>query len=88
MRGLQNSLLGGYPSLILLVELLVLGDLFFELAEGGLKGRLLQSLGFLVVVDLASRYQLVERLVRILGNDGVDLLSSVLQNNHSVFSRS
>lgn len=49
-----------------------------------MKGGLLQGLGFLVVVDLARGYELVERLVGILCNYRVDFLRSVLEER--VFS--
>jgi len=60
-------------SLVLLVELLVLGDLLLELGEGGVEGWLLQDLGLLVGVDLASSYQFIEGLSGVLFEDVVDL---------------
>ncbi len=78
MRGLQSRLFGGYSVLILLIELFILVDLFFELGKGSLERGFLQSLGFLVVVDLAGGYKLVERLIRVLGNNRVNFLGSVL----------
>lgn len=60
-------------SLVLLVELLVLGDLLLELGEGGVEGRLLQDLCLLVGVDLAGSYQFIEGLSRVLFEDIVDL---------------
>lgn len=64
--------------MILLIELFILVDLFFELGKGSLERGFLQSLGFLVVVDLAGGYKLVERLIRVLGNNRVNFLGSVL----------
>lgn len=59
-------------SLVLLVELLVLGDLLLELGEGGVEGWLLEDLCLLVGVDLASGYQFVEGLSGVLFEDIVD----------------
>lgn len=60
-------------SLVLLVELLVLCNLFLKLAEGGLEGWLLEDLCLLVGIDLASSYQFVESLSGVLFEDIIDL---------------
>jgi len=53
------------------VELLVLGELLFQLDKLGLQGGLLQVLRLLVCVDDFQRHELVEWLVAVFGNQGV-----------------
>ena len=45
-----------------------------------MKGGLLQELGLLVGIDLAGRYQLVEGLVRVIGDDVVNFGGIGLEN--------
>jgi hypothetical protein len=52
--------------------------LLLELCDSCLKSGLLQSLGFLVGIDLLLRHKVVQGFVWVLGDDGVDLGSRVL----------
>lgn len=56
----------------------VVTNLLLGLGNGGLKGRLLQDLGLLVVVDLLLLNQLIKRLIGIFSDDGVDFGERVL----------
>jgi hypothetical protein len=58
----------------LLVDLLVLCELFLDLNNLGLQAWLLLDLGFLVGVDGLTGDKLVEGLAGVLGYDLVDLL--------------
>lgn len=55
-----------------------MGDLFFGIGDNTQKGSLSEMLGLLVTVDLLFLDELVERLVRIFGEDGVDLCAGIL----------
>jgi hypothetical protein len=51
----------------------VLGELLLELEQLGLQGRLLEVGGLLVGVDDLGENKVIERLVVMLGDDGIDL---------------
>lgn len=78
MRLDKRSLLSSQTVLVLDSELFVVTNLLLDLGNGGLKGRLLQNLGLLVVVDLLLLNQLIKRLVGVFSNDGVDFGEGVL----------
>lgn len=75
----QVRFLSRQTLLILGSKLLVDGDLFFDLSSGLLKGSLSLVLGLLVTVDLLIRDQLIERLIFVLGEDGIDLGAGILK---------
>lgn len=78
MRLDKRSLLSSQTVLVLDSELFVVTNLLLGLGNGGLKGRLLQDLGLLVVVDLLLLNQLIKRLIGIFSDDGVDFGERVL----------
>ena len=78
MRLDKRSLLSSQTVLVLDSELFVVTNLLLSLGNGGLKGRLLQDLGLLVVVDLLLLNQFIKRLVGVFSNDGVDFGEGVL----------
>lgn len=57
---LQLSLLADQPFLVIGSEALELGNLFLDLSNSGLEGRLLQGLSLLIDVDLLLRDELVQ----------------------------
>jgi hypothetical protein len=59
-------------------ELFVVANLLLGLGNGCLKGRLLQDLCLLVIVDLLLLNQLIKRLVGVFSDDGVDFSEGVL----------
>ena len=84
MHLLKFVLLGCEAALILVVELLDLLELLLELGELRLQARLLLDLRLLVGIELACSQQLVERLARVLGEDGISLGAGGLRSRGSV----
>lgn len=78
MRLDKRSLLSSQTVLVLDSELFVVTNLLLGLGNGGLKGRLLQDLSLLVVVDLLLFNQFIQRLVGVFSDDGVDFGEGVL----------
>lgn len=78
MRLDKRSLLSSQTVLVLDSKLFVVANLLLGLSNGGLKGRPLQDLCLLVVVDLLLLDQFIKRLVGVLGDDGVDFGEGVL----------
>ena len=70
-RLLEGGLLGGETCPVILVDLLVLGELFLDLGKLSLELGLLETLGSLVGVDHLELDELVKGLVLVLGDDGV-----------------
>lgn len=56
----------------------VVTNLLLGLGNSGLKGRLLQDLGLLVVVDLLLLNQFIKRFVGVFSDDGVDFGEGIL----------
>jgi hypothetical protein len=84
----QARVLSGHARLVVGIDLLVLGNLFFELSERGLESGLLGGLSLLVGVDLAGFEKFVQRLARVLGEDRVQLGHGVLSLVNLVWSGS
>jgi hypothetical protein len=77
---LQGSLLAHQSLLVLVSDLLIVCNLFFNLRNAGLEGGFLQGLRLLIVVNLLLFDQLVERFALVLGEDGVNLGGSILES--------
>jgi hypothetical protein len=77
------GLLGSQTLFILGSKLFVVGDLLFSLGNGSLESRFLQVLGLLVVVDLLLLDELVKRLSRVFGEDGIDFGAGILKRRSS-----
>ena len=75
----QLRLLGHQTLLILGSEVLVMADLLFSLGSSSLQSTFPQVLGPLVTVDLLLLDQLVKRLIRVFGKDGIDLGTGILR---------
>lgn len=73
---------------MLLVNLLVLSELFLKLEELSLEGGLLEVGGFLIGVDYLLRNELVECLCAVLGYEVVDFSSIGLEGTVSGDDRS
>jgi hypothetical protein len=69
----QSLLLLSQADPVFLVDLPVLGELLLELEQLRLQGRLLEVGGLLVGVDDLGENKVIERLVVMLGDDGIDL---------------
>jgi hypothetical protein len=82
----QVRVLSGHARLVVGIDLLVLGNLFFQLGERGLETGLLRGLSLLVGVDLAGSEEFVQRLARVLGEDRVQLGHGVLCSVNMVWS--
>ena len=78
VRLLELRLLDGQTLFVECRKLLVVRNLLLQLRNGGLKNRFLQCLCLLILVDLLLRNELVERLVGVVGDDGVHFGGSVL----------
>lgn len=78
MRLDKRSLLSNQAVLVLDSELFVVTNLLLGLGNSGLKGRLLQDLGLLVVVDLLLLNQFIKRFVGVFSDDGVDFGEGIL----------